>query len=195
MKGDPSCRRGCGWLTVRGHPSCRRGCAALRWRLRRGAGGAGHRDSGAADVEIVGLSVLILLPVIYLALTIFQIQRAAFGVTQAAREAGRAFATAASTREAFARAQVAAQTALADQGVDGVPRVEYLPADAGCGAGRASGGSGVATLRPGATFVVCVRMDVPLPYTSAGRFAGIVPATVAVTGQYEVVVDEYRRQR
>ena len=179
---------------MRGHPSCWRGCAALGWRLRRRAGGAGPGDSGAAVVEFVGLSVLILLPVIYLALTIFQIQRSAFGVTQAAREAGRAFATAASTREAFARAQVAARTALADQGVDGVPRVEYLPAGAGCGAGRASA-SGVATLRPGATFVVCVRMEVPLPYTSAGRFAGIVPATVAVTGQYEVVVDEYRRQR
>jgi hypothetical protein len=156
-------------------------------------------DSGAAVVEFVALSVLVLIPVIYLALTIFQIQRSAFGVTQAAREAGRSFATAPSTSEAFARARSAARIALADQGVDGAPRVEYAPAGGGCGAGQAPGGQsagqGVASLRPGAVFVVCVRMDVGLPYTSGGRFAGIVPAAIPVTGQYEVVVDEYRRRR
>ena len=178
------------------------------WRARSAPGAQGRQqrrlgpagtDSGAAVVEFVALSVLVLIPVIYLGLTIFQIQRSAFGVTQAAREAGRSFATARSRAEAFARARSAAQTALADQGVDGAPRVEYAPAGGGCGAGQGSAGlsagQGVASLRPGAAFVVCVRMDVGLPYTSGGRFAGVVPAAIPVTGQYEVVVDEYRRQR
>ncbi|MGZ4666071.1 MAG: hypothetical protein ACXV5Q_13840 [Frankiaceae bacterium] len=173
------------------------------WRARQRRIGAAGTDSGAAIVEFVALSVLVLIPVIYLVLTIFQIQRSAFGVTQAAREAGRSFATARTTSEAFARARSAAGTALADQGVDGAPRVEYVPAGGGCGPGRSSGGQsggqsgeqGVASLRPGAVFVVCVRMDVGLPYTSGGRFAGVVPAAIPVTGQYEVVVDEYRRQR
>ncbi len=189
--------------------------AGRSWLRRVGAGrvctARAGRDSGAAVVEFVALSVLVLIPVIYLALTIFQIQRSAFGVTQAAREAGRSFATAPSTAEAFARASAAARIAMADQGVDGAPQVEYAPAGGGCGPGQTSaggpgqttarepgdqsGGHSVASLRPGATFTVCVRMAVGLPYTSGGRFAGIVPATIPVTGQYEVVVDEYRRQR
>jgi hypothetical protein len=158
------------------------------------AGGRAGADRGAAVVEFVGLSVLVLIPVIYLMLSVFQVQRSAFGVTQAAREAGRAFATAQTASEAFARAQSAAQTALADQGVDGVPRVGYVPAGVGCG-GHAPDGQGVATLRPGASFVVCVRMKVPLPYSSRARFAGVGPVSIPVTGQYEVVVDDYRRQR
>ncbi len=60
-----------------------------RWprRLARG-------DDGSALIEFIGLSILLLVPLIYLLVTVFAIQRAAFGVTQAAREAGRAFATA-----------------------------------------------------------------------------------------------------
>ena len=69
-------------LTVRGHAL--RGGAVTRW-LRRD-------DDGNALVEFTVLSLLLLVPLVYVLLGVFQVQRAAFGVTEAARQAGRAFA-------------------------------------------------------------------------------------------------------
>ena len=73
-------------------------------------------DQGSAAIEFVGLSVVLILPVIYLLLTVFQVQRAAFGVSQAAREAGRAYATAPSSAVGAQRAVEAATLAVHDQG-------------------------------------------------------------------------------
>lgn len=61
------------------------GCARLR--PRRG-------DAGAATIEFVFLGVLILVPLFYAIIAIFSIQSNVFATTAAAREAGRAFATA-----------------------------------------------------------------------------------------------------
>jgi len=69
-------------------------------------------DGGSAAIEFVGLSVVLLLPVVYALLTVFQLQRAAFGVSQAAREAGRAYATAPSSGVAADRAREAADLAV-----------------------------------------------------------------------------------
>lgn len=155
-----------------------------RWRRVRAGG-----DAGNAMLEFVGLSVLLLLPLVYLLLTVFQLQRAAFGVTQAAREAGRAYATAPTSGDAPGRAELAARLAMADQGVDGNSlRVSYA-----CLAGCAAGG--VPTLLHGSRFRVTVAMDVALPYAGHGRFAGRIPAAVPVSGSYEVAVDTLRVDR
>ncbi len=44
-------------------------------------------EEGSALIEFVGLGVLLLLPLLYLLLSVFAVQRAAFAVTQAARDA------------------------------------------------------------------------------------------------------------
>jgi Flp pilus assembly protein TadG len=142
----------------------------------RGAG-----EEGSALIEFVGLGVLLLLPLLYLLLSVFSVQRAAFAVTQAAREAGRAYATAPSSALAGERANYAAQLAMQSQGVKSGVSVRYAPAGSGCGAA----GDGVASLRAGARFVVCVRTRAQLP----------LGGVITVNGQYAVSIDSYRSDR
>ena len=80
-----------------------------------------QRDRGTAVVEFVLLGVVLLVPLLYLALALSAVQRTVYGVTQAAREAGRAAVTG-TAATAAARAEHAARLALADQGLpaDGV---------------------------------------------------------------------------
>ncbi len=138
-------------------------------------------DEGSALIEFVGLAVLLLIPLIYLLLSVFSVQRAAFAVTQAARDAGRAYATAPSTAAASTRAAYAARLALSSQGVTAAVSLRYAPAGAGCG----SGNDGAASLRPGARFVVCVRTQAVLP----------LGGSLTVNGQYAVSIDSYRAAR
>ncbi len=166
---------------------------AQRVRPAPGRGGLRpHRrdDSGTALIEFVGLSVLLLIPFVYFFLSVFAVQRSAFAVTQAARAAGRAYATADSEDQAVERARVAARLAFADQGLDGAPEVRFAPEGTDCGAGDP--GDGGASLAPGSRFVVCVRSVAALP-GAAQLFTGL--ADITVNGKFIVVVDAYRRDR
>lgn len=125
---------------------------------------------------------MLLVPLVYLLLSVFSVQRAAFAVTEAAREAGRAYATASSTSVARGRATYAAQLALTSQGVREHVTVRYAPAGSGCSAASIDGAQ---SLRPGARFVVCVRTQAALPLGGA----------ITVNGQYAVAVDSYRAAR
>lgn len=55
---------------------------------------AARCDDGNALVELTYLAVLVMVPLVYVLLSVFQVQRAAFGVTEATRQAARAFARA-----------------------------------------------------------------------------------------------------
>ena len=50
-------------------------------------------DGGSAIVEFVFLAVLLMVPLVYVLLTVFQVQGASYAVSSAAREAGRIYAT------------------------------------------------------------------------------------------------------
>jgi Flp pilus assembly protein TadG len=141
------------------------------------------REEGTALVEFVGVTLLLLLPLLYLVLSVFSVQRAAFAVTQAAREAGRAYSTAPSSAAGLLRAQYAARLAMADQGVADRTSVHFAPEGSRCGESSADGAE---SLRPGARFVVCVASRAPLP---AGG------ASIPVHGQFTVAVDAFRRPR
>lgn len=78
-------------------------------RWRRPAG-----DGGNAMVEFVVLSVVLMMPLVYIMIGVFDTQRTSFGVTEAARQAGRTWITSDCDR---GRAVRAAQLALGDQGV------------------------------------------------------------------------------
>lgn len=147
-------------------------------------------DAGSALVEFVGASVVLLLPLVYLLLTVFAVQRAAFAVTDGARNAGRALTVAGSTVAGRAQAQLAARLALADQGVAGRFQLSYT--GGGCGPEVPTV---VPTLTPGARYSVCLRVRVPLPFTGDRVLGRIAPATVGVLGSYLLVVDPYRAVR
>jgi hypothetical protein len=75
-------------------------------------------ERGSALVEVTWLAILLLVPLVYVVLAVFEVQRSAFALDAATRAAGRAYTLAPSQDEAVARARVAAEVALADQGLD-----------------------------------------------------------------------------
>ena len=75
-------------------------------------------ETGTALVEVTWLSILLLVPLLYVVLAVFDVQRAAFAVNAATRAAGRAYSLAPFESQGAARAQAAAHVALADQGLD-----------------------------------------------------------------------------
>lgn len=155
---------------------------ARRVRLRTSAcvarlRSAAAEDDGNAIVEFLGVALLLLVPVVYLALTLGRLQAATFAVDGAAREAARAVATATDAESAEHRALAAVDLALSDQGVDADPvAATSLECDGDC-------------LAPGATVTVRVTADVPLPGTS--WLQGVVPLSVPVTATSTAVRDSW----
>ena len=143
--------------------------------MRQDDGTVGRTDDGSALVEFTWLALLLLLPLVYVLLSAFQVQRAAFGVTEAARQAGRAYATAPDLSTADARAREAAALALGDQGVDEPPRVE-VTCDRPC-------------LDPGAVVTVTVAAEVRLPALS---LLGAAAPAIPVRAEHDEVVDAFR---
>jgi Flp pilus assembly protein TadG len=90
---------------------------------------------GSALVEFSWLGILLLLPVLWIVLSVFQVQRGAFGVSAAARAAARAYSLAPDDATGLVRARQAARLALADQGADEVApdvRVTCTPYPSDC---------------------------------------------------------------
>jgi Flp pilus assembly protein TadG len=85
-----------------------------------------RRDQrGSALVELSWLGILLILPMLWIVMSVFQVQRGAFGVSAAARAAARAYALAPDDSSGLVRAREAARVALDDQGVHGVtPEVD-----------------------------------------------------------------------
>lgn len=133
-------------------------------------------DDGNALVEFTYLAVLLMVPLVYVLLTVFQVQRAAFGVTEAARSAGRAYVSAETSAQAALRAQEAADLAMRDQ----------IP---GYGSAQVSY-SQPPSLAPGSTVTVTVRHDVTLPIL--GGLFGEVEPTIPVRATHVEVVDAFR---
>jgi hypothetical protein len=75
-------------------------------------------EQGNAVVELFWLGLLLLVPIVWIVLSVFEVQRGAFGVSAAARSAGRAFALAPDDATGEQRAHAAAAVALEDQGFD-----------------------------------------------------------------------------
>lgn len=72
---------------------------------------------GTAVVEFVWLAILLIVPLLYVVLAVFETQRTAYAASVAARSASRAFVTAPDQAAGYARARLAARLAFADQGM------------------------------------------------------------------------------
>ena len=139
-------------------------------------------ERGSAIVEFVFIALVVFVPLVYLVAGFSSVQRGVFASTAAAREAGRAIATAPDPVTGQARAERAAQLAVEDQSVDATDvRLAYAPAGSGCDAA----GSYTPTLAPGEEFNVCVTVTVRIPL-----LPDFIDANTA-TGQFVVERDRY----
>jgi Flp pilus assembly protein TadG len=161
-------------------PATERTAARTPARRRRTEPGDDH---GSAVVEFVFVAVVLLAPLMYFIAAVADVQRNSLAVAQAARAAGRAFATSDSAARAGLRADAAVRLALTDQGIADDAQVRFVAADADCDAAAVP-----PVLRAGGEFAVCVirRVRVPaVPSVLAGR-------GIRTVGRYVVHVDDFR---
>lgn len=138
-------------------------------------------DDGSAVLEFVFLAVLLLVPLVYVLLAAFQVQRAAYALSAGAREAGRGYLTAPSADVAAGRAMAAVDVALRDHGL----AADDVTVNVDCTADPC--------LTPGATVTVRLATTVPLPFVPA--LLGRPAAGIAVHAEHTEVVDAYRAGR
>jgi hypothetical protein len=143
-----------------------------------------RRDQrGTALVEVTWLSVLLLVPLVYVVLAVFDTQRAAFATATAARNAGRAYTLAPSETEGTARARAAAALALRDQGLeprDGQLALSCDPDPRDC-------------LSPGSVVRVRMAVQVALPLMPSA-LGGDTPS-VRVEAEQSVPYGTFREDR
>jgi Flp pilus assembly protein TadG len=146
---------------------------------RTGARTLGAEDGGNAIVEFVYLAVLLMVPLVYVLLTVFTVQRAAYAASSAAREAGRVYVTSESLSEAGPRAFTAASIVMRDSNL----ALNASDLRIRC--------SSEPCLTPGSRVDVVVAYDVSLPLLPR-ILDGRAPATVRVTSRHLEVVDRFR---
>lgn len=152
------------------------------WRI----GAVSRRDravrdgTGSALVEMVWLSLILLVPLVYILVTLVVVQRSAYGVTEAARAAGRAYVLSPDPSTGRERAVAAARVAMRDQGIS-LPasdvRIVCHPTPLSC-------------LRPGSTVEVVIRYEAPLPVLP--RLLGHHAATIALAARHVEPYGSYR---
>lgn len=146
-------------------------------------------DEGSAVVEFLGVVLVLLVPLIYLVLTLGRLQAAAFAADGAAREAIRAVTSSASLDSpqgaglpAGARAVAAVGIALADQGIDADPAAAL---DLACA---------VDCTAPGSAVAATIHVDVELPLVP-GFLRSAVPLSIPVSVHAEGHVERFAQAR
>jgi hypothetical protein len=154
-------------------------------RLRRRLGRV-DGERGSALVEFVFIALVVFVPLIYIVAGFSAVQRGVFASTAAAREAGRAMATAPDPATGQDRALRAAALAVEDRAVDATDvRLAYAAAGVGCAAGRrrvhtdAHAGGGVLDVRDGdrADPECCRRSSTPTPPPASSWSSAPAPST------------------
>jgi Flp pilus assembly protein TadG len=110
-------------------------------------------ERGSAVVEFSWLAILLMVPLVYVMLGVFDVQRASYGATAATRAAGRAFIivpAGLSEDDARSRAFEAARLAMTDQGMELTPDQLTITCNPAC-------------LEPGSTVTVTLDTEVRLP--------------------------------
>lgn len=136
-------------------------------------------EHGSALVELTWLGVLLLIPLVWIVVSVFEVQRGAFATAGASRAAARAFALAADDAEGRQRARSVARRVMVDQGIeDADPSVVVACVPAGdCHAG-------------GAVITVRVSSAVALPLLPG--FFGDQRSSFALTSTHTVPIGRYQ---
>nr|WP_210768141.1 pilus assembly protein [Cellulomonas humilata] len=140
-------------------------------------------DAGSSVVEFLGLSLVLLVPLVYLVLVLGRIEAATFAAEGAAREAARTFVVADRSDEGTERALAAVGIALRDQGFDDDPSDALTLT---CSASPC--------LAPGSDVAARIDVRVPLPFVP-GFVRDVVPLEVRVSSERVAPVDTYRSTR
>jgi Flp pilus assembly protein TadG len=140
-------------------------------------------DSGSVIIEFVFVAVIVMVPLIYLVIAVASVQRSELAVSQAAREAGRAFATADTAAEALPRARAAVNLALRNQGLPDDVSVKFVAAGEPC-----DGAAVAPRLSAGAQFTICVIRHVHIP----GIPSVLSGKGITTIGAYVLHIDDYR---
>lgn len=148
--------------------------------MRRRLRGRVAADDGSAVVEFVTLGVLLLVPIVYLVLTLGRIQAAAFAAEGAAREAGRVFVTADDETSGTELVRAAVLLAARDQGFDDVDPDAAVTIE--CSASPC--------LTPESRVIVRVELVAVLPGVPAFVDA-VIPTRVPVRAESVAVVDRF----
>jgi hypothetical protein len=133
-------------------------------------------------VEVTWLSLLLLVPLVYVLIGVFDVQRASYGVSAAARAAARAYSLAPDEGSAVGRARAAAQVALRDQHLEGAAQlhVRCRPTPGNC-------------LSPGSFITVEVTRQVRLPLAPSALGGGA--PSFRVQASHTVGYGTYREDR
>lgn len=145
--------------------------------------GRRYDERGTALVEATWLILLLLLPLVYVLVAVFDVQRASYGVSGAARAAARAYSLAPDEGSAPARARAAAAVALRDQDIDPGDvelRVSCSPMPGNC-------------LAPGAAVRVELVHQVQLPLAPTALGGGA--PSFRVESSHTVAYGTYREDR
>lgn len=140
-------------------------------------------EAGSALVELTWLGLLLLIPLVYVIISVVTVQRSAYGATEAARAAGRAYILAPDVETARQRAFEAASVAMDDQGVALEPSelvIECQPSPSSC-------------LQPGSSVEVRVELQVGLPLVPA--IFGESAASISVDAAHREPFGDYREAR
>lgn len=114
-------------------------------------------ERGSALVEFVWLGLLLMVPLVYIVLSVFEVQRGAYAVSGGTRAAARAVSLAESPEAGEAAARATIATTFADQGLAG----QAFTLDISCTPDPR------ACQSPGSTIRVVVRTQVDLPLLPA----------------------------
>lgn len=140
-------------------------------------------DEGSAIVEFVSLTMLLLIPVVYLVTALGRIEAASYAAEGAARHGALVVAQARDASTAQRRLHSVVDLALQDQGLpaagDATPEIQLQCSQTPC-------------QRPNGTVAVSVRMSVALPGVPAFLQAAI-PLRVPVSATSVASVDEFRQ--
>lgn len=140
-------------------------------------------ERGSAVVEATWLTLLLLVPLLYVMLAVFDVQRAAFGTSAAARAAARAYSLAPDEATAPGRAHAAAALALRDQRLDAAQvelSIHCRPLPDNC-------------LAPGSRITVDLRHQVDLPLTPTAL--GEQTPSIRVDASHTIGYGTYREDR
>lgn len=140
-------------------------------------------DDGSTSLEFITAGLLLLVPLVYLILTLSALQGASFAVEGASRQAARVFVDGASESVARADAAAAVDVALADYGLDAATvSIRCSPDPDDCLARRAL-----------VTVTVSTRVALPLvPTVLEIHVPAAIPVTASATAQVSRFSGEQR---
>ena len=140
-------------------------------------------DDGSAVLEFLALALVLLIPLVYLVLTLARLEAATFAAEGAAREAARTYVVADAADEGAERAIAAVGIALRDQGFDDDPAqaLTLTCSTSPC-------------LAPGSDVAARIDVLVPLPFVPV-FVRDVVPLEILVSAERIAPVDTYRTTR